>query len=115
MKDLFPGLPGSALAFLQGGAQEILRRSGIPTANRLYLTFYNNTATRKNLHGIVCDLPEGVSEIMCHPGITDADLREVSDYAEERGEELAVLTESGLPQLLQAQGVQLTRYSQLAA
>jgi predicted glycoside hydrolase/deacetylase ChbG (UPF0249 family) len=115
MQDLFPGLPPAALAFLRGEAQAAVRRAGVPTADRLYLTFYDKTATKKNLQWILSDMPEGVSEIMCHPGLADDDLRRVSDYAEERGNEVVVLTESGLPQMLQAQSIQLTAYSRLHA
>jgi predicted glycoside hydrolase/deacetylase ChbG (UPF0249 family) len=115
MSDLFPGLPEPAAAFLQNDAQTAIRRLSIPTADRLYLTFYDKTATLKNFQWILSDLPEGTSEIMCHPGLADNELRKISDYAEERGYELNVLTESGLPELLEKQGIQLTTYSQLNA
>ena len=62
---------------------------------------------------ILDNLPEGFSEIMCHPGLVDATLREISDYAEERGYELSLLTESGLPGLLAAREIQLGAYAQL--
>ncbi len=115
MSDLFPGLPDSAVSFLKGDAQSAIRRASIPTADRLYLTFYDRTATKKNLQWILSDIPEGTSEIMCHPGMADDDLRHISDYAEERGYELDVLNESGLPEMLHAQGIQLTTYNQLHA
>jgi len=115
MSDLFPGLPESTVAFLQGDAQTAIRRLSIPTADRLYLTFFDKTATLKNLHWILDDLPEGISEIMCHPGLADDDLRNANDYAEERGFELTLLTESDLPDLLKAHGIQLIPYTQLNA
>jgi predicted glycoside hydrolase/deacetylase ChbG (UPF0249 family) len=115
MADVFPGLPDSSIAFLKGDAQSAVWRASIPTADRLYLTFYDKTATKKNLQWILSNMPEGTSEIMCHLGIPDADLRNLSDYADERGDELNVLTESDLPKLLQAQGIQLIAYSRLNA
>jgi predicted glycoside hydrolase/deacetylase ChbG (UPF0249 family) len=115
MADLFPGLPPAALDFLRGEAQTAIRRAGVFTADRLYLTFYDRTATRKNLNWILSDLPEGVSEIMCHPGTADDELRRVSDYAEERGSELVVLTEAGLAEMLQIHSVRLTAYGRLHA
>jgi predicted glycoside hydrolase/deacetylase ChbG (UPF0249 family) len=115
MVDLFPGLPESAADFLQGGALAAIRRASVPTADRLYLTLYDRTATLKNLKWILSDLPEGTSEIMCHPGTADDDLRGVSDYAEERGYELTLLTDSGLPELLAQQGIRLISYAQLHA
>jgi predicted glycoside hydrolase/deacetylase ChbG (UPF0249 family) len=115
MAELFPGLPDSAAAFLQDGAPAAVRRASVPSADRLYLTFYDKTATRKQLEWILGDLPEGVSEIMCHPGSSDEELRSVSDYAEERGYELTLLTESGLPDLLAREGIRLTSYAELNA
>jgi predicted glycoside hydrolase/deacetylase ChbG (UPF0249 family) len=108
--ELFPGLPQSAADFLSGPAWDAVRRSPVPTADRLYLTFYNKTATAKNLQRILGDLPDGISEIMCHPGMADGELRNISDYAEERGYELTLLTESGLPEMLTSQGIHLFSY-----
>jgi predicted glycoside hydrolase/deacetylase ChbG (UPF0249 family) len=115
MSELFPGLPESSAAFLHGDAQGFIRRASIPTADRLYLTLYDKTATLKNLQWILSDIPEGVSEIMCHPGMADDELRNISSYAEERGYELELLTESNLPALLEQWGIQLTSYARLNA
>jgi predicted glycoside hydrolase/deacetylase ChbG (UPF0249 family) len=115
MANLFPGLPESATDFLSGQAGAMLRRFPVRSVDCLYLTLYDRTATMKNLQWILDNLPEGYSEIMCHPGLVDSALREISDYAEERGYELSLLTESGLPGLLAARGIQLGTYAQLNA
>jgi predicted glycoside hydrolase/deacetylase ChbG (UPF0249 family) len=113
--ELFPDLPESVAAFLQHNAQALIRRASIPTADQLYLSFYGKTATQKHLSWILGGLPDGVSEIMCHPGMSDGELRAVSDYAEERGYELDILTESGLPGILKMHDIQLVTYSSLNA
>jgi predicted glycoside hydrolase/deacetylase ChbG (UPF0249 family) len=115
ISDLFPGLPESVAAFLQSDAQALIRRASIPTADRLYLTFFEKTATQKHLTWILSSLPDGVSEIMCHPGMPDGELRAVSDYAEERGYELDILTESGLPGMLKMHDIRLVSYGTLNA
>jgi predicted glycoside hydrolase/deacetylase ChbG (UPF0249 family) len=115
MTGLFPDLPEPCRAFLQNDARMMIHRAAIPTADRLYLTFYDRTATLKNLQWILSDIPEGTSEIMCHPGLADDELRKVSDYAEERGYELALLMESDLRALLAQWGIQLVTYAQLNA
>ncbi len=115
LSEVFPGLPESAVAFLQGDAQALIRQASIPTADRLYLTFFDKTATLSHLGWILSSLPDGVSEIMCHPGMSDGELRAVSDYAEERGFELDVLTESGLPGMLKLNEIQLVSYGRLNA
>jgi predicted glycoside hydrolase/deacetylase ChbG (UPF0249 family) len=113
--ELFPDLPESVTAFLQRDAQALIRRASIPTADQLYLSFYGKTVTQKHLAWILGSLPDGVSEIMCHPGISDDGLRAVSDYAEERGYELDILTESGLPGMLKMHEIQLVSYGTLNA
>jgi predicted glycoside hydrolase/deacetylase ChbG (UPF0249 family) len=115
MTGLFPDLPEGCRAFLQNGAVTMIHQAGVRTANRLYLSFYDKTATLKNLQWILNDLPEGTSEIMSHPGMADDELRKVSDYAEERGYELSLLTESSLPALLAEMGIRLSSYAQLNA
>jgi predicted glycoside hydrolase/deacetylase ChbG (UPF0249 family) len=115
MTGLFPDLPKACRAFIQNDALIMIHRAGVRTADRLYLSFYDKTATRKNLQWILNDIPEGTSEIMSHPGMADDELRKVSDYAEERGYELSLLTESSLPALLAEMGIRLTSYAQLNA
>jgi predicted glycoside hydrolase/deacetylase ChbG (UPF0249 family) len=111
--DLLPGLPESVVSFLDREADAMIQRSAVRTVDRLYLTLYDKTATLKNLLRILNDLPDGCSEIMCHPGLADPVLRSISDYAEERGYELSLLTESGLPGILSSRGIQLVSYAQL--
>jgi chitin disaccharide deacetylase len=113
--ELFPDLPESVAVFMQRDAQALIRRASIPTADRLYLTFFEKTATQKHLAWILGGLPDGVSEIMCHPGVSDSELRAVNDYAEERGYELDILTESGLPGMLKMHEIQLVSYGTLNA
>jgi predicted glycoside hydrolase/deacetylase ChbG (UPF0249 family) len=113
--ELFPGFPESVMSFLDREADAMIRRSPVRIADRLYATLYDKTATLKNLLRILNDLPDGWSEIMCHPGLADNALRKVSDYAEERGYELSLLTESGLPGLLASRDIHLSGYAQLNA
>ncbi len=50
---------------------------------------------------------------MCHPGFADTALRDISDYAEERGYELSLLAESGFPGMLASARISLGDYAQL--
>ena len=115
VSDLFPGLPETVTAFLDREADAMIHRSPLRTVDRLYITLYDKTATLKNLLKILDDLPDGWNEIMCHPGLADAALRKISDYAEERGYELSLLSESGLPGMLISRGIHLSGYAQLNA
>ena len=58
-------------------------------------------------------LPEGTTEIMCHPGHFDADLAH-SRYARQREVELAALTDPAVREALRAAGVELISFAALA-
>ena len=59
-------------------------------------------------------LPEGTTEIMCHPGHFDADLAH-SRYGRQREVELAGLTDPSVRDALRAAGVELITYADLRA
>jgi predicted glycoside hydrolase/deacetylase ChbG (UPF0249 family) len=54
------------------------------------------------------EVPDGYTEIACHPGRVTGDLE--SSYLDERAVELATLTEPGLREAIQALGVTLVSY-----
>jgi predicted glycoside hydrolase/deacetylase ChbG (UPF0249 family) len=57
-------------------------------------------------------LPEGTTEIMCHPGYFDADLAH-SRYGRQREAELAALTDPAVRETIHAAGVELMSYAAL--
>lgn len=64
--------------------------------------------------GIVRNLPDGVSEIACHPGYCDENLQKISSFQEAREEELKVFASSpNLKHLLIQQGIELGRFRNL--
>lgn len=58
------------------------------------------------------EMATGVTELMCHPGYVDADLR--SSYAVEREIELRTLCDSALPALLESRAIKLVGFSGLS-
>src|SRR5262249_31384992 len=68
-------------------------------------TFYADGATRENLRALVESLQDGVSELMCHPGHPDDELRRFSDYSDEREREVQILCDPDVPNLLDRHGV----------
>ena len=52
-------------------------------------------ATLEMLERILAELPEGTTELMCHPGRADAELRAGSTYADERERETGRALRSG--------------------
>ena len=53
---------------------------GIPMPDRLDTRFYDEGVTEAMLEVMIADLPEGVTEWMCHPAYVDDQLRNISDY-----------------------------------
>lgn len=63
--------------------------------------------------GIVETLPEGTSEIGCHPGYCDAELRAISSFREAREKELKLFSNSRLRKVLSQLGIELARFSEI--
>jgi predicted glycoside hydrolase/deacetylase ChbG (UPF0249 family) len=64
-----------------------------------------------DLLALLARLEEGVTELMCHPGETDAQLQETSTYARERPLELAVLTDPRIRRALEHEHITLTTFA----
>src|SRR5258708_10093114 len=75
--------------------------------------FYDMPATLGDLLLILANLPEGVTELMCHPGYADDPLSFRNDYADKREAELAALTHVSVRELIKAEGIELIRFSDL--
>jgi len=70
--------------------------------------------TAARLTAFVRALPEGLSELVTHPGHWDSAL-EVSSYARQREEELAALCDPEVREAVASAGVRLVSYADLAA
>ncbi len=93
--------------------KERLRREGIPTTDDFVEKFYEGGVTRETLLGILKDSQPGTTEIMCHPGLVDEELRQASGYADPRAREVQVLTDPEVRLTLQALGIALIHFGQL--
>jgi predicted glycoside hydrolase/deacetylase ChbG (UPF0249 family) len=92
---------------------ERLRREGVPTPDHFIDEFYGEGATLAELVRILESLPDGTSELMCHPAVVDAELRSTSSYAEPRARELDALTQAAAHQALGRCGIRLVTFGQL--
>jgi predicted glycoside hydrolase/deacetylase ChbG (UPF0249 family) len=92
----------------------LLRRRGIPTVDRT-LGDITEAALRDpgRLAELLSTLPDGVAELICHPGYQDADLA-VSRYAAEREQELHALCEPAVRRAVTAAGIRLIGFRSLA-
>ena len=75
--------------------------------------FYDEAATRETLLDIIRRLPDGTTEVMCHPGYTDDAFANESIYNNQRDRELEILTDPSIKEAIQANGIQLISFAEL--
>jgi hypothetical protein len=95
-------------------AKERLRAAGLRTPDAFFDAFYDAGVSRENLSSLLESLPDGTSELMCHPGYADEELLRGSRYARPREREVALLTDPEVRRRLAAAGVALANWSDLA-
>jgi predicted glycoside hydrolase/deacetylase ChbG (UPF0249 family) len=112
------------LPFLEGFPQDLVRgmvvtNSALVRARRLAHpdhfigTFFGQGAlTVDHLLAILDGLPDGVSELMCHPGYDDPAMA-TSSYRREREVELALLTEPAVCRRIVELGIELVTFGAL--
>ena len=94
-------------------SRRALREAGVRTPDRFFDAFYGPEASLATLERILTMLPEGVSELMCHPARVDDALRRGSSYAEERDAEREVLGDPRLLALVRSLGIELIGFDRL--
>lgn len=108
------GLPAGVRETILDYAPALLREFGVPTTDAFYASFYDEQATKEEVIGILERLPaEGVFELMCHPGYSDAALEASSTYNRQREEELAVLTDDEVRGAVGRFGIELATFAAL--
>lgn len=91
-----------------------LHRRGVATTDGFVEEFYGEAATAETLRRVLESLPPGVTELMCHPGRVDDELRAGSTYTAEREREIEVLVDPAARRLLAALGIRLIHFGELA-
>jgi predicted glycoside hydrolase/deacetylase ChbG (UPF0249 family) len=104
---------GLAVRASSDAARAAFRRRGLRVPDAFFDGFYAEGATVENLRRILASLPDGASELMCHPGHPDRELLAGSSYARERAREIEVLCDPEIRSLLQAEGVELVGFGAL--
>jgi hopanoid biosynthesis associated protein HpnK len=105
---------GAALGLVSLGAQARLRRAGVAAPDYFYGAFATGFLDAAALEAILRDLPEGTSELMCHPGYADAELQAAPTRLQaQRDVELAALTRPEIRNLVRDLGIELITYRQL--
>ncbi len=109
-------LRGRLAALLALAQRSRLDRAQLQSPEHLFGVAQTGFLDRISLRQIIVNLPEGTSELMCHPGYVDGELRQTpTRLLAQREQELAVLLEPKTKQLLADNCVQLINYGQLSA
>ncbi len=94
---------------------ELLKQDGVPAPDCLVDGFYGN-ASVESFVLMLEQLPEGVSEVIVHPGKVDEGLRRLgAGYVQQRETELRVLTDPRVREACAARGVELASYAVLTS
>jgi len=112
------------LPFLEGFPHDLVRgmivtdsalvkARGLAYPDHFIGTFFGqNALSLEYLTGLLASLPEGVSELMCHPGYDDESLG-YSTYQAERETELDLLTHPAVRERIAELGIELVRFGDL--
>jgi hopanoid biosynthesis associated protein HpnK len=104
-------LSSRALFWLSWHLKRRLRQGGLVFAGYFYGLTQTGFLDAEALRDIILDLPEGSSELMCHPGYLDEELRKIpTRLREERENELRALMQPALRELVMDRGIQLVSY-----
>jgi chitin disaccharide deacetylase len=100
------------------GSRSHFRRYARATQLRTPDHFFGFAVTgqlaRDGVLRILRQMPEGTSELMCHPGINDADLEaQPTRLKKERETELAALTDADVKKEIAERGIHLISYREL--
>jgi hopanoid biosynthesis associated protein HpnK len=103
------------LAAVSRGWSRQLRQAGVACAEHFYGLTPTGFLDEELLREILCHLPDGTSELMCHPGFVDQTLRQMpTRLLEQREIEYRALTRPEIRLLAKDLGVQLINYGDLA-
>ena len=94
-------------------AAELLKEFNPRRPNVFFVDFYDEGATKENLFNIIDNVPEGTSELMCHPGHVDQVFARESVYNFQRERELQILTDPSIKAALASQAIQLITFADL--
>jgi len=93
-----------------------LENVGLRTTDAFFGIAHTGCWTKSWLVDVIEHLPEGVSELMCHPGYEDRHLaRARTRLRASRAMELELLTDPDIAALLQGRAVSLINYGQITA
>ncbi len=103
------------LKFLARDARELAEHAGISTTDYFCGIAQTGELTREGVEQLVKSLPDGTTELMCHPGYMDSALQKTATRLQDsRQTELQILTDTGIRNLVASLGIRLIDYGFVA-
>jgi len=110
------GVQARGLKLLARDAREQADRMGIATADYFCGIAQTGEMTREGVTRLLKSLPEGTTELVCHPGFVDAELgKSATRLQASRQTEVEILTDTGIRNLVASQGIRLIDYGLVAS
>jgi predicted glycoside hydrolase/deacetylase ChbG (UPF0249 family) len=109
------GVQARGLKLLARDAREQAEHAGISTADFFCGIAQTGELTREGVEQLVRSLPDGTTELMCHPGYMDSVLQKTATRLQNsRQTELQILTDTGIRNLVASLGIRLIDYGFVA-
>lgn len=105
------GVQARGLKLLARDAREMADHAGLVTCDHFCGIAQTGVLTREGVETLLKNLPEGTTELMCHPGYVDEILRHSDTRLQEsRQVELGILTDPSVRKLVATHGIRLISY-----
>jgi chitin disaccharide deacetylase len=105
------GVQARGLKMLTRDAREMADHAGLATADFFCGIAQTGELTREGVEQLLENLPEGTTELMCHPGYADEELRGTGTRLQQsRQTELQILTDTRIRKLVATRGIRLISY-----
>jgi len=105
------GAQARGLKLLARDAREQAERAGIGAADYFCGIAQTGELTKEGVARLLKNLPDGTTELMCHPGYVDAALLKTATRLQDsRRTELEILTDTAIRNLVASQGIRLIDY-----
>jgi predicted glycoside hydrolase/deacetylase ChbG (UPF0249 family) len=105
------GFPEKLVPDIVALTSTLLAKRLPPHPDTFTASFYEERARLEMLFEILACLPDGVTELMCHPGYVDDILMSGSTYNRQRETELQILTSPELAAEIASQGIRLVNFT----
>jgi chitin disaccharide deacetylase len=109
------GVQARGLKLLARDARDHAEHAGISTSDYFCGIAHTGELTREGLEQLMKSLPDGTTELVCHPGYADAALQKSPTRLQgSRQTELQILTDTGIRNLVASLGIRLIDYGFVA-